>query len=128
MAQEIHIYVRKSAAALARMSALDWASFENGSQPIESPFVDHVEFLLLTIQDGICELAEPLSVSVDSSGFVQRHELKIRTLDTSSTSLVDGRDRFVRRYVRHAHQWQLHPSTLAEACRLSGIETVAQEG
>ena len=76
----------------------------------------------MTIRDRVCELAEPLRVDIDQFGFVQRRALHLKLLEDQGPSIVDGRHRFMLRYLNHAHQWDLGPATLREACRQSGIQ------
>ena len=120
---EVHVFLATEY-GLHRVSPEQWSAFENGEQPIDAAETDQVKLLLLTIRDGICELVEPLCVNVDAHGFVDRREHALRPL-TAATSVVDGRERFINRYLNHAHQWRLERATLEDAFRQSGITASA---
>lgn len=129
MPTEVHVYLCPDNGGLPRRVSIDdWNAFERGDQPIvpinnrESARSRQIKFLLMTIRDGICELAEPLCVDVDQFGFVQRRALNLRLLEDHGPSIVDGRHRFMLRYLNHAHQWDLGPAVLHDACRQSGVQ------
>ncbi len=129
MPTEIHVYLCPDNGNLPqRVSIDDWNAFERGDQPIapinnRDPVKAHqIKFLLMTIRDRFCELAEPLRVDVDQFGFVQKRALFWRLLEDHGPSIVDGRHRFMQRYLNHAHQWDLGAAVLDEACRQSGVE------
>ena len=119
MPTEVHVYLCPDNGGLPRRISIDdWNAFERGDQPIvpinnrESARSRQIKFLLMTIRDRICELAEPLCVDVDQFGFVQRRALNLRLLEDYGPSIVDGRHRFMLRYLNHAHQWDLGPAVL----------------
>ena len=129
MPTEVHVYLCPDNGDLPRRVSIDdWNAFERGDQPIvpinnrESARSRQIKFLLMTIRDRICELAEPLCVDVDQFGFVQRRTLNLRLLEDHGPSIVDGRHRFMLRYLNHAHQWDLGPAVLHDACRQSGVQ------
>ena len=128
MPTEVHVYLCPDDGGPPRRVAVgDWNAFERGDQPIapmncgEPASSRQIKFLLMTIRDRICELAEPLCVDVDQFGFIQRRALNLRLLEDHGPSIIDGRDRFMLRYLNHAHQWDVGPETLHEACRQSGV-------
>ena len=129
MPTEVHVYLCPDNGGLPQRVSIDeWNAFERGDQPIapinyrEPGRSRQIKFLLMTIRDRVCELAEPLRVDIDQFGFVQRRALHLKLLEDQGPSIVDGRHRFMLRYLNHAHQWDLGPATLREACRQSGIQ------
>ena len=129
MPTEIHVYLCPDNGYLPqRVSIDDWNAFERGDQPIapisnRDPIRAHqIKFLLMTIRDRFCEFAEPLRVDVDQFGFVQKRALFWRLLEGHGPSIVDGRHRFMQRYLNHAHQWDLGAAVLDEAWRQAGVQ------
>ena len=129
MPTEIHVYLCPDNGNLPqRVSIDDWNAFERGDQPIapinnrDQVKARQIKFLLMTIRDRFCEIAEPLCVDVDQFGFVQKRALFWQLLEDHGPSIVDGRHRFMQRYLNHAHQWDLEAAVLDEACRQSGVQ------
>ena len=118
MPTEVHVYLCPDNGGLPRRVSIDdWNAFERGDQPIVP--INNRESAR---SRQICELAEPLCVDVDQFGFVQRRALNLRLLEDHGPSIVDDRHRFMLRYLNHAHQWDLGPAVLHDACRQSGVQ------
>lgn len=125
---ELYIFVVSTDGLLSRVSQKQWYAFENGDQPIHLNGIIEaknlqVKILFITLRDGICELVEPLRINVDEHGFVDRRDRQISPLPTNIKSVLDGRHRFLNRFLNHSHQWTVEDDVLAEAIKLSGINS-----
>lgn len=127
---ELHIFSMSTDGTLQVVSQKQFIAFENGDQPITSfnEQIDtnnmQVKLLFLTLRDGICELVEPLRINVDTHGFLDRRDHQIMPLPTKEKSILDGRHRFLNRFLNHSHQWSIRENTLSEAMKLSGMTLI----
>ena len=95
MPTEIHVYLCPDNGNLPqRVSIDDWNAFERGDQPIapinnrDQVKARQIKFLLMTIRDRFCEIAEPLCVDVDQFGFVQKRALFWKLWRTTAHPLL----------------------------------------
>lgn len=122
----VHVYHYRPNLPLRRLSVEIWASFCEGDLPLEPTKYDKIRgisklwVLVVTIRDSAIDSIEPFAVEVDSQGYVLRRELSpLPQLDRLATGILDVRDRFIGRYLRHTHEWHPDPEILAQAVHAS---------
>ena len=130
---ELHIFSMSMDGTLRTVSQNQLIAFENGDQPVTSfnEKIDtnnmQVKLLFLTLRDGICELVEPLRINIDTHGFLARRDHQIIPLPNMEKSILDGRHRFLNRFLNHSHQWTIRENTLSEAMKLSGVTLIGYQ-
>ena len=121
----VHAYHYLENRPLKQLAAERWASFCGGDTPLDvssydkSRGVAKVWVLLVTIRGGAIDAIEPFAIEVDAQGYLRRRAIDPLPDFGAAAGLVDGRGRFIRRYLRHTHEWHPPPATLAEVIRRS---------
>src|SRR5262245_3641848 len=104
MAIQTIVFERIAPDGLTLIEATDWDRFAAGSAPL-LPGNRKIDLLLLTLRDGICEEADPITLDLDENGYLVRIDVRMRPLP-QHPSVLDARSVFVERYLKHAHQWR----------------------
>ena len=112
---------------LLRLSNEFWFAFESGEQPLPAEqntnpaaaaHRRNANILIVTMLDGQCERVEPITVSLDALGYVEKGDLwSLPPLEQTSGRVLDARDRFMTRHLAHAFEWPVSDALLAEAIR-----------
>ena len=89
---------------LALIEAPDWERFAVGGAPLH-PGNRKIDLLLLTLREGICEEADPITLDLDENGYLIRIDVRVRPLP-KHPSVLDARSVFIGRYLKHAHHWR----------------------
>jgi hypothetical protein len=117
---QILVFQRTARDALAIIASDRWEQFANGAAPLENR-CGRVDLLVLTVRNGVCEEADPITVYLDANGYLLRSELRLRPLPRHP-ALFDARRIFIRRYMKHAHRWRPSEELLAQALHRVGVK------
>ena len=89
-----------------------WEQFCRGGTPLlRADLRDNirgkgrVDLLLMTLRDGVCEEIDAITLALDENGYLMRLDAGMRPLP-QVPSLLDARNAFLRRYLKHAHHWR----------------------
>jgi hypothetical protein len=89
---------------LALIEAADWERFAAGGAPLV-PGKRKIDLLLLTLREGVCEEADPITLDLDDNGYLVRIDVRMQPLP-QHPSVLDARSAFIGRYLKHSHQWR----------------------
>jgi hypothetical protein len=112
------VFHRVAPDRLAMMLPTDWERFASGGAPL-LPGSRKIDLLLLTLRDGICDEADPITLDLDENGYIVRIDVRIRPLP-QHPGLFDARRAFIGRYLKHAHHWQPSEALIEHALGLIG--------
>jgi hypothetical protein len=118
------VFQRVARHELALIAPGDWERFSSGGAPL-LPGSRKIDLLLLTLREGICEEADPITLDLDENGYLVRIDVRLRPLPRQP-GVLDARSAFMRRYLKHAHHWQPSDQMLKHAFDL--IRTATHRG
>ncbi len=121
---QILVFQRTARDALAIVANHLWERFANGGAPLEGRH-GRVDLLVLTVRNGICEEADPITLDLDANGYLVRREFRLRPLP-AHPALFDARRIFIRRYLKHAAHWQPSEQLLEHALAQVGATRVGE--
>jgi hypothetical protein len=122
------VFERIAPDGLVLIEAADWERFATGGAPL-LPGNRKIDLLLLTLREGICEEADPITLDLDENGYLVRIDVRVRPLP-QHPALLDARSVFIGRYLKHAHHWRpserliRHALELISATRRSGLALI----
>lgn len=98
------VFERIAPDGLAMIAAADWERFAAGGAPL-LPGNRKIDLLLLTLREGVCEEADPITLDLDENGYLVRIDVRVGPLP-HHPGLFDARSAFIGRYLKHAHHWR----------------------
>lgn len=110
------VFERIAPHRLALIPSADWERFAAGSAPL-APGRRKIDLLLLTLRDGACDEADPITLDLDENGYLVRIDVRVGPLPRHP-GLLDARSAFIRRYLKHAHHWQPSDQLIRHALEL----------
>lgn len=119
------VFERVRPDGLVIIETAEWERFAAGGTPL-LPGSRKIDLLLLTLREGICEEADPITLDLDENGYLVRIDVHMRPLPRHP-ALLDARSAFIGRYLKHAHHWQpserliRHALDLISATRRGGL-------
>ena len=112
------VFERVAPNELSVIAPIDWERFSSGGAPL-LPGNRKIDLLLLSVREGICEEADPITLDLDENGYLVRIDVRLRPLP-EHPGLFDARRAFIGRYLKHAHHWQPSDQLIEQALDLIG--------
>jgi len=101
-----------------------WDQFVRGGTPL-LPGDRKIDLLLLTLRDGVCEEIDPITLALDENGYLMRLDVRMRPLPRDP-AVLDARNAFLGRYLKHAHHWKPSAELIDQALALVGRDSLVR--